>query len=481
MFAQYFVGMLPAARNKAPTLTLNRVSSSFNSFAGGVLRKQLVSVRAFSGSQRNAQSHKGGAPRPSTFLSGKLRMALAIGSGGIALAGYTLSQYLNDQASKEVEADDSVPLSPTLAALKSIELKHQASKTVLDGLEGQEQHHKAVSLDELSDDEVDALLQAKENAWCIESQFSKAKLQVSTSQISSNNHCEDYLTYSDLTTTQASEKGNESGLHMFGIFDGHNAKCHEIIAQNQDLQKLHEVQYGLSGSGGLVAIVDTNDKEIVVGNAGDSRALVGVLQDDGTWKAVRLTDDQTSVRVLEYVRVMGEHPGEDNAIQGGRVLGSLRHARAFGDIKYKWPLDVQKDIFPSLNNLGYHSVQAPEHCITPPYVTSYPVLRRHKLSSNDKFVVLASGGLYDKLSNDQVIETVAKWYEANNANKKESAGSLAVKDSNASTHLIRAALSIDWHGTQGNSTVRRLLAIPSPHSRQYHNDISVTVVTLDIE
>ncbi|KAJ2874664.1 Pyruvate dehyrogenase phosphatase catalytic subunit [Coemansia aciculifera] len=354
-------------------------------------------------------------------------MALAIGSGRIALAGYTLSQHLSDQASNEVEADDSVPLSPTLAALKSIELKHRASKTVLDGLEGQERHDKAVSLDELSDEEVDALLQAKENTWCIESQSSKAKLQ------------------------------------------------------NQDLQKLHEVQYGLSGSGGLVAIVDTNGKEIVVGNTGDSRALVGVLQDDGTWKAVCLTDDQTSARVLEYVRVMGEHPGEDNAIQGGRVLSSLKHARTFGDIKYKWPLDAQKDIFPSLNNLGYHSVQTPEHCITPPYVTSYPVLTKHKLSSNDKFVVLASGGLYDKLSDDQVIETVAQWYEANNTNNKESAGSLAVKDSNDATHLIRAALSIDWHGTQGNSTARRLLAIPSSHLRKYHDDISVTVVTLDIE
>ncbi|KAJ2883323.1 [Pyruvate dehydrogenase [acetyl-transferring]]-phosphatase 1, mitochondrial [Coemansia aciculifera] len=193
-------------------------------------------------------------------------MALAIGSGRIALAGYTLSQHLSDQASNEVEADDSVPLSPTLAALKSIELKHRASKTVLDGLEGQERHDKAVSLDELSDEEVDALLQAKENT------------------------------------------------------------C-----------------------------------------------------------------------------------------------------------------------------------------------------------SNDKFVVLASGGLYDKLSDDQVIETVAQWYEAHNTNNKESAGSLAVKDSNDATHLIRAALSIDWHGTQGNSTARRLLAIPSSHLRKYHDDISVTVVTLDIE
>ncbi|KAJ2864966.1 [Pyruvate dehydrogenase [acetyl-transferring]]-phosphatase 1, mitochondrial [Coemansia aciculifera] len=201
-------------------------------------------------------------------------------SGANTLAGYTLSQHLSDQASNEVEADDSVPLSPTLAALKSIELKHRASKTVLDGLEGQERHDKAVSLDELSDEEVDALLQAKENTWCIESQSSKAKLQ---------------------------------------------------------------------------------------------------------------------------------------------------------------------------------------------------------LSSNDKFVVLASGGLYDKLSDDQVIETVAQWYEANNTNNKESAGSLAVKDSNDATHLIRAALSIDWHGTQGNSTARRLLAIPSSHLRKYHDDISVTVVTLDIE
>ncbi|KAJ2041802.1 hypothetical protein H4S03_000091 [Coemansia sp. S3946] len=260
------------------------------------------------------------------------------------------------------------------------------------------------------------------------------------------------------------------------------AKCREVIAQGQDLQKLTElVQYGVSGSCGLVAIVDTNAKEIVVGNVGDSRALVGVLQDDGTWKAIRLTEDQTASNPDEHARVLSEHPGEDTAIRGGRVLGSLMPTRAFGGMKYKWPLDAQQEIFPFLYDFGYRRAHTPEHCLTPPYVTAEPVVTRHKLSSNDKFMVLASDGLYDNLSDDQVVEAVAQWYEANKVAKNESAGSLAVKDGNAATHLIRAALSIDWKGTQGSLTARRLLAIPSPHSRRYRDDISATVVTLDMD
>ncbi|KAJ2041327.1 [Pyruvate dehydrogenase [acetyl-transferring]]-phosphatase 1, mitochondrial [Coemansia sp. RSA 2337] len=539
MSSQYSVGMLAAARSKTPALMSNRVSSSFNRFAGSEPRKQLVSVRAFSGTQHNAESNKGSAPRPSAFLNGKLRMALAIGGGGLALAGYTLSQYSSNQAVKKVEAKSIEPLLPTEAALKSVEMKHQASKAILDGLEGQERRDKIVRLDGLTDEEVDAILRAKEKRWLVESESSKVKAQVCTSQVSSNSPSEDYLTCSGLPSSTGSEKGKDSGIYMFGVFDGHRghrcaeflskqigplfkyalseidkrlkdipedmdrlefaikigfmamdntavsdpiAKCREVIAQGQDLQKLKElVQYGVSGSCGLVVIVDTNAKEIVVGNVGDSRALVGVLQDDGTWKAVRLTEDQTGSTPSEIARIQNEHPGEDAVISGGRVLGNLMPSRAFGNMRFKWPLDIQQEIFPFLYDLGFNGAQTPKHCLTPPYVTAEPVVTRHKLSSNDKFMVLASDGLYDNLSDDQVVEAVAQWYEANKVTKNESAGCLAVKDSNAATHLIRAALSIDWKGTQGSLTARRLLAIPSPHSRRYRDDISATVVTLDME
>ncbi|KAJ1902740.1 hypothetical protein LPJ81_003441, partial [Coemansia sp. IMI 209127] len=52
---------------------------------------------------------------------------------------------------------------------------------------------------------------------------------------------------------------------------------------------------------------------------------------------------------------------------------------------------------------------------------------------------------------------------------------------NAATHLIRTALSTDRMGRRSDSLIRRLLAIPPPHSRRFRDDISVTIVTLDSE
>ncbi|KAJ1737649.1 hypothetical protein LPJ68_005971, partial [Coemansia sp. RSA 1086] len=105
----------------------------------------------------------------------------------------------------------------------------------------------------------------------------------------------------------------------------------------------------------------------------------------------------------------------------------------------------------------------------------------HQLSENDKFIVIASDGLYDQLSDEEVIDSVAQWYEARSDVNKDagSDSTLTTQDSNGATHLIRAALSTDRLGRRSDSVIRRLLAIPPPHSRRFRDDISVTIVTLN--
>ncbi|KAJ2537706.1 hypothetical protein EV175_006642, partial [Coemansia sp. RSA 1933] len=107
-----------------------------------------------------------------------------------------------------------------------------------------------------------------------------------------------------------------------------------------------------------------------------------------------------------------------------------------------------------------------------------PVIVRHQLNENDKFVVIASDGLYDQLSDAEVVDAVAQWYEAN-ASNKDSSSTLITKDKNAATHLIRTALSTDRQGRRSDTIIRKLLAIPPPHSRRFRDDISVTIVTLE--
>ncbi|KAJ1731117.1 hypothetical protein LPJ61_002687 [Coemansia biformis] len=248
----------------------------------------------------------------------------------------------------------------------------------------------------------------------------------------------------------------------------------------QDVGRMDELLGpAVSGSCGLVAVVDTAASEVVVANTGDSRALLGVRLKDGRWKAVRLSEDQTGKNPREEARLIREHPGESPLVRG-RVLGALMPTRAFGDCRYKWPLEAQQDLFPVLYSRGHRYATTPSDYATPPYVTAKPVIVKHQLSDSDKFIVIASDGLYDQLSDAEVVDTVAQWFEANAeepGRHKES--TLMTSDKNAATHLIRTALSTDRLGRRSDIVLRRLLAIPPPHSRRFRDDISVTIVTLN--
>jgi hypothetical protein len=48
--------------------------------------------------------------------------------------------------------------------------------------------------------------------------------------------------------------------------------------------------------------------------------------------------------LTKFTSVRSEHPKdeEDYVIREGRILGGLEPSRAFGDARYKWPLEVQE-------------------------------------------------------------------------------------------------------------------------------------------
>ena len=160
---------------------------------------------------------------------------------------------------------------------------------------------------------------------------------------------------------------------------------------------------------------------------------------------------------------------------------------------------------------------APSTLKTPPYVTAKPVVTHRPISflplpappaSSSpalRFVVLATDGLWDELSNEDVVALVAGHLAglrgavpraelprlvrtapgaAAGVDGKDAAfraqqqqqqrrrdGAWAFEDDNVSTHLVRNAL-----GGADTDHLRRLASIPAPHSRRFRDDITVTVV-----
>lgn len=64
--------------------------------------------------------------------------------------------------------------------------------------------------------------------------------------------------------------------------------------------------------------------------------------------------------------------------------------RAFGDVKFKWSIELQKCVLES----GPDQLHENEHCKfippnyhTPPYLTAEPEITHHKLRPQDRFMV----------------------------------------------------------------------------------------------
>lgn len=64
--------------------------------------------------------------------------------------------------------------------------------------------------------------------------------------------------------------------------------------------------------------------------------------------------------------------------------------RAFGDVKFKWSIELQKRVLesgPDQLHENEHTKFIPPNYHTPPYLTAEPEITYHKLRPQDRFMV----------------------------------------------------------------------------------------------
>ena len=220
--------------------------------------------------------------------------------------------------------------------------------------------------------------------------------------------------------------------------------------------------------GACVTLAMVQKDSISVATTGDCRVVIGREEIDHSWKAIPLSMDQNSMNTLEVERVRKAHPGEENTIiYNGRVLGSLMPFRTFGDVDFKWESKYLESLVPVWPNY-----------ITPPYITAEPVITHHRRIGNDRFMVIASDGLWERISNEKVVEVVAKTIELER-NHKNSFSFLNVFGKGGSTNCCQqnAATQLLWHALGGSEeTVSKLLDVAPGYSRMVRDDITIIVV-----
>ncbi|KAL5550915.1 hypothetical protein UlMin_001091 [Ulmus minor] len=249
--------------------------------------------------------------------------------------------------------------------------------------------------------------------------------------------------------------------------------------------------------GSCLLVVLMRDEDVYVMNVGDSRAIVaqhepaevgsskdsrgprdnglsieGIieesravgeravkLEEEAFTEAVRLaalqlsTDHSTNIEE-EIIRIKNEHPDDKNCIVNDRVKGRLKVTRAFGAGFLKQPKmnDALLEMFRN------------EFIGNTPYISCIPSLHHHRLCPRDQFLILSSDGLYQYLTNEEVVSFVENFMEK-------------FPDGDPAQHLIEELLN--RAAKKAGMDFHELLDIPQGDRRKYHDDVTVMIISLE--
>ncbi|XP_026500576.1 pyruvate dehydrogenase [acetyl-transferring]-phosphatase 1, mitochondrial [Vanessa tameamea] len=272
----------------------------------------------------------------------------------------------------------------------------------------------------------------------------------------------------------------------------------EVVDLYKENNTVNHKTLSVALSGAVACMSYIDGPHMYVANVGDCNAVVGTMNEDNEWFAQKITKEHNTENFDELKRIWNEHPDEERktVIRRDRLLGELAPLRSLGDYRYKWPTEILSELVVPL--IGQKAI--PANYYTPPYLTAKPDIFYHRLTPKDKFLIIASDGLWDMMTPLQAVKLVGehmkgkvffnplklpkKNIQLGDLNdllmhRKESLKSKP-KDRNAATHLIRHAIGGTEYGVD-HSRLAHLLSLSPDVSRMFRDDMTVTVVYFDSE
>ena len=163
-------------------------------------------------------------------------------------------------------------------------------------------------------------------------------------------------------------------------------------------------------SGSTVCVGILNSKNLILANIGDSRAIL--CSYNKSWKSSQLTKDHKPKDKSEYKRIIASGGTVSRMINIEKNEEEIGPYRVWDKTQDKGPgLAMSRSIGDGqAKNLG---------------VLAEPDIFEYTLNEGDKFIVCASDGIWEYLSNDDVMNIIKDIYE--NEGKAEDACDLLVK------------------------------------------------------
>ncbi|KAF4449600.1 hypothetical protein F53441_7167 [Fusarium austroafricanum] len=225
---------------------------------------------------------------------------------------------------------------------------------------------------------------------------------------------------SSITPTSSNELVDDAIKKAFVRLDDRIfSNAQKAVESGQDpgsAAVISAVAPAIAGSCALLTIYEPGTSTLRTAVAGDSRAVRGAWSADGSkYEADALSKDQTGFNQDEVKRLDKEHPGEIQDMintESGRLFG-MAITRAFGDHRWKWSEELVRKVQGDFYGTGPRPKAK-----TQPYMTARPEVTTRKIQTED-FVILASDGLWDMMSNEDAVSCVSRWLIAKKTGKPE--------------------------------------------------------------
>ncbi|KAL5545461.1 hypothetical protein UlMin_005148 [Ulmus minor] len=194
---------------------------------------------------------------------------------------------------------------------------------------------------------------------------------------------------------------------------------------------------------------------LYVANVGDSRAVIGTLGRSNKIVAEQLTMDHNASREEIRQELKSLHPDDAHIVvmKHGvwRIKGIIQVSRSIGDAYLKRPEFSLDPSFPK-----FHLSET----LRRPVLTAEPSIYTRALQPNDQFIIFASDGLWEHLTNQEAAEIVHNNPQAGIARR-----------------LLKAALT--EAARKREMRYDDLKKVEKGIRRFFHDDITVVVIFID--
>ncbi|CAN6179091.1 unnamed protein product [Urochloa humidicola] len=213
-----------------------------------------------------------------------------------------------------------------------------------------------------------------------------------------------------------------------------------------------EIKPSLSTVGSCCLVGIMHQQNLFVANLGDSRAVLGKVSPNGKLFAEQLSWEHNVNEESARQEIIAEHPDDPHIVvlKNGvwRVKGIIQVSRSIGDAYLKYP-QYNKEPLPAKFRL-----RTP---FSKPLLSANPSIVSHSIQPTDQFVIFASDGLWEHLTNQEAVDIVQKYQCEGSARR-----------------LIKAALQ--EAARKREMRYSDLMKIDKKVRGHFHDDITVVVL-----